>query len=505
MQESTTPAPETSIQPESTIVGSPDRRTTFQAPQEQQAICPQTHPGVSKFWIVANPSRAVDRASTPQVPKVDHIALKLEEDKQRRLRRIADSLKIAGVTIGESPAPVPTVESDAGEDEEEAEEIDIAPAVRHFNSGVPARRILITGSDTDPDCIAHLPLADSIRKWHEYRRPPVNPRTHQNNWHNAMQLLRFFGDMKPSEIRPPHLRGYQEYRTHNVENRWAKKAAPSIINHELSVLQQILKHAGCWNKFRDHYRALPLPRPKEQKVFTEEEEKEFLKLVQTKQDLQLPCHVALFTINTTCAGSELRHLKWKNVELNNVNAEGKPDPIVTVPAEGAKNEFRARRVSLNPTAVIVMRKIMERARRLGSSQPDHYLFPYSVRGYNYDPTRPTSESWLKKGWEKLREAAKAPWLTPHCLRYMAITALYEAGVPEPTIQAMAGHTSARMSRHYNRSRNAQLSAAAAVLDSSRRGEIKPEWRRFVEGEADPQRSHTARSGARVISFPGRMA
>jgi integrase len=331
----------------------------------------------------------------------------------------------------------------------------------------------------------------------------VNPRTHQNNWHNAMQLLKFFGDMKLSEMRVTHLRAYQHDRTENVDKRWKKPAGASIINHELSVMQQMLKHTGQWHKFRDHYKALPLPAPRAQKVFTEEEETEFLQMVASRNDLQLPCLVAVMTFNTMVAGRELRMLRWKDIELDTIDAEGNPDPAVNVPDEGAKNEFRVRRVPLNATALAVMAKIMDRARRLGSTRLDHYLFPYSVRGYNYDPTRPTSESWLKRDWNKLRKAAKAPLLTPHCIRYMAITALYEAGVPEPTIQAMAGHNSARMSRHYNRSRRAQMKAAAAVLDSTRRNEIKPQWKQFVEVESNPHAVQIAKSAGRIIAFPGR--
>ena len=81
--------------------------------------------------------------------------------------------------------------------------------------------------------------------------------------------------------------------------------------------------------------------------------------------------------------------------------------------------------------------------------------------------------------------------------------MYEAGVPEPTIQAMAGHTSARMSRAYNRTRQTQLVAAAAVLDSGRRGEKIPDWHSFAECEVARKNQEQLSVDRRILTFSAR--
>jgi integrase len=83
--------------------------------------------------------------------------------------------------------------------------------------------------------------------------------------------------------------------------------------------------------------------------------------------------VTNLTFNTTAAGSELRHLRFEDVILD----EGKPRMIVN--ADTAKNAYRARVIYLNDTAKGMIERCLERAKKLGAALPKHYVFPFRTR------------------------------------------------------------------------------------------------------------------------------
>ena len=65
--------------------------------------------------------------------------------------------------------------------------------------------------------------------------------------------------------------------------------------------------------------------------------------------------------------------------------------------------------------------------------------------------------------QHLREEAGLPWLTPHCFRHMAITAMLENGAAPETLRHIAGHVSEQMMRHYSHNRlEAQITSCALI-------------------------------------------
>jgi len=108
-------------------------------------------------------------------------------------------------------------------------------------------------------------------------------------------------------------------------------------------------------------------------------------------------------------------------------------------------------------------RLLERARKLGSVEPQHYLLPaplfrYTKKGdelkgaRGYDPTKPM-QTW-RTAWRALAVAASLPGLRFHDLRHPSITKLPEAGVPHQTLMALAGHVSREMLEHYSHIRMA---------------------------------------------------
>jgi integrase len=109
---------------------------------------------------------------------------------------------------------------------------------------------------------------------------------------------------------------------------------------------------------------------------------------------------------------------------------------------------------------------------MGANRPEHYIFPFRLHRGRWDPTKPSSDSWLRNSFGSLRDAAGLPWLTPHCFRHMAITAMLENGAAPETVRHIAGHVSETMMRHYSHNRLATQVGVLAALDRAPTPKIK---------------------------------
>ena len=145
------------------------------------------------------------------------------------------------------------------------------------------------------------------------------------------------------------------------------------------------------------------------------------------------------------------------------------DRTVRVRRVTTKTDAGCRLVPLNEPAYLAVVRLMERAQLLRASEPDHYLFPARVRrGHpnrtpeGYDPASP-AQSW-RTAWRELTKAADLKGLRFHDLRHQCITKLGEAGVPEETLMAIAGHVSRQMLEHYSHHRIQAKRAAVAALE-----------------------------------------
>jgi len=321
-----------------------------------------------------------------------------------------------------------------------------------------ATRIDIMGHD--PDSLLKLKFPTAAVIWLETCQPYMKERSFYMKAHHVKQLGRFFSELIPAEIHIGHLRQYQRARATNENRMWKRPAQASLINHELSVMQQLLKRCGRWNDFREHYHPLPTPPSQKPKVMTQKEEYRLFKVAQTNIDFELAYFVASLSVNTTACGSELRHLRIEHVSLD----AGR----FTINPEHTKNQYRSRTIPLNGTAREAMEQCIKRAKSLGSYMPEHYLFPKRVTRNLWNPYQPASTSWLRTSFNALREAADLPWLTPHCLRHCAITKMLENGAPIEVVKTISGHISDQMVRHYSHTRFAASLDALNKIDSFRK-------------------------------------
>jgi integrase len=149
----------------------------------------------------------------------------------------------------------------------------------------------------------------------------------------------------------------------------------------------------------------------------------------------------LITANTTAGPNEIRFLKLQDLDF---------DPPAIRISEGVKNAYRRRTIPLNAPAAWAVKRLFNRAKDIGASDPTHYLLPHRAPNgkKGFDVTRPIS-SW-RKAWEKLRIAADLPHLRKYDLRHHAITRLLEdENVSERTVIELAGHVGRQMLDRYS--------------------------------------------------------
>lgn len=130
----------------------------------------------------------------------------------------------------------------------------------------------------------------------------------------------------------------------------------------------------------------------------------------------------------------------------------------TIYIRSSKNETSKRVLPLNDAAFAAVMRMVERAERLGHTEPGHYLWCASQH-HKFDPRKP-ARKW-DGAWRALRDAAGLRGLRFHDLRHTVITRLLEAGEPDHVVESITGHLSRRMLEHHSHIR---LKAKKAALD-----------------------------------------
>lgn len=267
-------------------------------------------------------------------------------------------------------------------------------------------------------------------------------------------LEKAFGALLLAQIHIGHILDYQRTRRREV--------GASCVNHEVNTLAQVLRQAELWDLIEKHYRPLPLPNWTPPKVLTADEEEKFFRVVAGNPDWNVAYWAVSLTNNTSAMGTELRHLQLRHLFLDQEPA------TIHIPDDKVKNEFRARVVPLNETALKQIRRIVDRAKKLGAYRPEHYIFPFRVKRNGYDVTRPASPYFIRSAFHAMRKTTGLDWLQPRNFRNQVITKLFEKGTPDETIISIAGHQSIRMSRYYSRIRIAAKAEALNAICPSQR-------------------------------------
>ena len=280
--------------------------------------------------------------------------------------------------------------------------------------------------------VAKLTIIEAAALYLKRRKSEVSASTVRLETDALKQVKRHLGEAHLGQLSPDSLGTY-------IQKRKGESIGNRTINIEVGALRRILKRHKLWHIVGEDYH--PLPESKDiGRALTATQELNLFTVAASRPEWQVAFWVSLLTANTSAAGCELRNLKLADVDLE----------TSTMLVKVGKNRFRVRMIPLNLTALWAMEQLHARARRLGATNPDHYLIPRRLSGKTYDPSQPPSRWAWRTAWRKLTEASGLSGLRPHDLRHHAITKLAESSeASEQTIMAIAGHVSREMLEHYS--------------------------------------------------------
>jgi integrase len=327
---------------------------------------------------------------------------------------------------------------------------------------------------------ARRPFQEAVKVYLEEREPHVSERTMQFESERLGPPVRHFGEKPLIRFKAEDVSGYQRARLDaGISGR--------TVNMETGVLRRMLKRAKVWNAISEDVKALPEERGSVAKVLPPDLKRKLFEIAASRPEWMVAHCAAVLAVSTTCRGVEIKNLRWQDVDLFN--------RVATI--RRSKTAAGHRTIPLNWDAMAALARLLERAQALGSSEPEHYVFP-ACEERIIDPLRP-QKSW-RTAWRKLvretsrhvgREAAQqalesgkglrgaiAAWkraaapirgLRFHDLRHQAITEMAEAGASDATLMAVAGHMSRRMLEHYSHVRMAAKRTALEKLESGLMG------------------------------------
>jgi len=287
----------------------------------------------------------------------------------------------------------------------------------------------------------------------------------------ASTLKLFFGEMPMGTIRQGNLRQYQRdrlmgadpflryRRPQDARERVVKgvrvpakgktpcPVKPKKVNQELALLKRVMQTSGTWNLELDawykHHR-LAEEEEDTQRALEPDEQEVWLKACASRARWQLVHWYSLLAIGCTLSTNELSYLRLGDVSLQHCT--------ITITGKGVKCRGRRRVIAmLTADELWAAEKLIERAREeCGCGSPQHYLFPFRGRGRQgtWDPTKPMSQSGLKREWEEVRDATNLTWFRRYDCRHTGGTKLALDGWRPAQIKARMGHITDQMMEHY---------------------------------------------------------
>jgi integrase len=308
-----------------------------------------------------------------------------------------------------------------------------------------------------PTDYAKLKFEKASEDWLEERKALVAPKTHRIDKERLVALKAFFSGSRLSDITSDMVRSYQSKRV--------GKVSPRTVNLETKVLRMVLRRGRLWARIADDFKPLPENKRGPGRALTPEQERRLFEVASSKPGWSVAYWAALLASNTTARGGELKGLRLGDLNLI--------EKTITIRRPTTKTDAGARIIPLNDIALWACARLLERAERLGATDPEHYLFPALMFRHTKktDPLKGTlgfdfttpMQSW-RTAWKNLTEKAKLPGLRFHDLRHHCITKLAEAGVPDQTLMSIAGHVSREMLEHYSHIRMQAKRDAVAALE-----------------------------------------
>ncbi len=315
---------------------------------------------------------------------------------------------------------------------------------------------------TVPTLLARMPVSKAPDQWLESYRGHISHRTVRSYRTTLNPIKKHFGDRKMESITVADLHGYRTARLDAGKH-------PTTINHELMSFSFCLKEAGLWERLVRKYKPLKVSRRSTCQPLSNHQLNHLVATAMANPSFEVVLNLMLTAANTTCRPCEIAAL-----QLGRIQVEG-DYPQIAISRATTKTNSGERLIPLNRVAMFAIRRLMERARQLGASKPEHYLLPAELAKH----TRPQSPLYERRReggfdpnyhqrgwggtWRKLRKKAGMPDVEFYQLRHTCITAGGEQNVPLAVMKALAGHMDAKMTEYYTSIRdNPKVQAVKAI-------------------------------------------
>lgn len=290
--------------------------------------------------------------------------------------------------------------------------------------------------------------------WLEAKTAHLSPRSVIIEKANLKHINPYFGKMLLCDVVADDIAHYQAHRLE-------KCAAPKTVNLEVGTVRAILRKNRLWAVIQPDVRMLRV-REDIGRAISKAEETALLEACRASRSRSLYPAV-LTALNTCMRYSELRLLRWAQIDLNSCT--------LTV-GLSKTDSGTGRLLPLNDRAVAILGFW---AGLFPERKQVHFVFPserYGASGdgktvvYESDPTKPIGR-W-KEAWESAKTKAGVSCRF-HDLRHTGCTRMLEAGVPFSVVATIMGwspSTTVRMSRRYGHiGQIAQRNAVNALIQA----------------------------------------
>lgn len=324
---------------------------------------------------------------------------------------------------------------------------------------------------TLPTDMADWRLDEAERWWREYRKPRTAENTQNSEPYRMQHLRLILGNKRLRDITNKDLDDYVTARLAGysfVAADGKKEARPPVgkwsINKEILLWSLILKKAKLWRRLEDDYRPLKTVASDIGQALSREQLRHLAEVSSKRKDWEAAFYGSVLAANTGLRGGEIKKLRIGSIDLEHRR--------LNIKRADAKSDASARWIELNADATEAAARLIMRAREHGATAPEHYLMPKhlsrikhgSHKGeLGYDPNQ--HQAYWDSAWASLAEEAGLTGFRFHDLRHTFITQMVERGVPLGLIQAMVGHISARMLRHYTHVSSGAARKAVEALDA----------------------------------------
>lgn len=305
---------------------------------------------------------------------------------------------------------------------------------------------------------ASLTLAEAGPKWLQEHSRLLKANT-TRNYRASLKLLNvLIGNLRLKDIDVGHFRDYQRTR--------GEVAGHYLINGELSVLQQILKECGEWDRIRPFYKPMRVPKRRGGHSISAEEERVLREVAFSRPKWRLAAHCMMVMLSTTMGFGELRHIRRRDVDMKK---------RCLLVRDGAKNFYRDRTIPMNSAAYDSMSWILERWADLGGAKEDEFILPHRPRTREGPWIFDEPMIAITTAFNAIRKEAGLPTFRVYDCRVQAITKLLSNPAVSPQVsKEIAGHISQAMQNHYSIQQHDTKMAALQTLETPSFASLPPD-------------------------------